>query len=369
MDELKVRKLRTLMAALDLDAVVGISKENVAYLSSWVVRSQRLDLNQGDLAVILTRDGTAAFLVPIGELSAAQDQSAIRGLHPYDDLATAPMGALADLLCDLGLGTGRIGLDLEGLSAVRWADLKWRMTGAEFTRASDLFLHARMTKTPAEIERLRSASEIAELALVTAHAGIGPGMRQRDIRRAVVNAVLASGAESIVSINVSDGSPGGSALRLGDRVLSAGEMVKIDLSVSVDGYWASTSRVVKVGNPDSSQEEISARLQETMRVIHNSVRAGVTVISIWEAFVKEFGRNDRAPAYRYLGHGLGLGLLEEPFVWSGARGTLDAGMVLSIAPVFHDGDAGYHMEDTLLVTTDGVENLTARFASELITSI
>ncbi len=368
MDELKVAKLRTLMGEHDLDAVVGFSKENVAYLTSYVVQSQALDLSHRHFAVVLTRDGATAFMVTIGELSEAERRSAIRDLRPYDDFSVAPMKVLADVLIDLGLAAGRVGLDLEGLSAVCWDDLKLRLPGTAFSGVSDLFKAARMTKTPAEIASLRAASSISEVAQAAAHAAAEPGMTEQDLRRLIVDAALAAQAEAILSVQVAAGERSVLANPVsGDRAFRAGEIVKIDVSVTVDGYCSDTGRAVVVGGPDAHQEEVWAHLQETMRAIHRSIRAGASTVSVWETFVDEFARKDRAPVYRFLGHGLGLGLHEEPFVWSGAGGLLQEGMVLSVEPVYHDGDTGYHLEDTLVVTADGLENFTARFGPELIT--
>ena len=50
-----------------------------------------------------------------------------------------------------------------------------------------------------------------------------------------------------------------------------------------------------------------------------------------------------------------------------------AGMVVSMTtvnlftqPIFRDGEIGYHFEDDLLVTTDGVENLTGRLGRDIL---
>jgi len=47
--------------------------------------------------------------------------------------------------------------------------------------------------------------------------------------------------------------------------------------------------------------------------------------------------------------------------------ALEAGMVVAIEPVYKaDDGVGYHLEDNLIVTPTGVENMTSRFGPELI---
>jgi Xaa-Pro aminopeptidase len=41
-------------------------------------------------------------------------------------------------------------------------------------------------------------------------------------------------------------------------------------------------------------------------------------------------------------------------------------MVMAVEPVFRNGDIGYHLEDNLIVTDDGSENMTTTFGPELI---
>ena len=74
-----------------------------------------------------------------------------------------------------------------------------------------------------------------------------------------------------------------------------------------------------------------------------------------------------APAMRFLGHGLGLSLHEEPFIAAHTDTPLEAGMVFAIEPVYKTDDGmGFHLEDNLIVTATGVENMTARFGPDLI---
>jgi Xaa-Pro dipeptidase len=66
------------------------------------------------------------------------------------------------------------------------------------------------------------------------------------------------------------------------------------------------------------------------------------------------------PAIRFLGHGLGLSLHEEPFVASHTDVELEAGMVFAIEPGYKADGLGFHLEDNVIVTDDGIENMTTQ---------
>jgi Xaa-Pro dipeptidase len=72
------------------------------------------------------------------------------------------------------------------------------------------------------------------------------------------------------------------------------------------------------------------------------------------------------PAIKFLGHGLGLGLHEDPFIAADVTAPLEQGMVLAVEPIFREGEIGYHFEDDVLVTSDGMENLTGRLGRDIL---
>src|SRR3972149_10089851 len=98
------------MEHLGLDARVAYSKENVGYGGGYIVPSQTLGIRNRQFAVAVNRDGRAAMLLTANELPEAQARSTINDLRPYDALADNPMAGLANILTDLGVAQGRIGL-------------------------------------------------------------------------------------------------------------------------------------------------------------------------------------------------------------------------------------------------------------------
>jgi Xaa-Pro aminopeptidase len=142
--------------------------------------------------------------------------------------------------------------------------------------------------------------------------------------------------------------------------------VKIDVFVSLSGYLSDTGRAVVVGAASKEQKDIWARLQETLSAIEDRIRPGASTRDLWNEFTSRFRNHGMQPAIRVLGHGLGLSLHEEPFIGAHTDTTLESGMVFALEPIYREGDIGYHIEDIVLVTDSGVENLTTLLPRQLI---
>ncbi len=351
-----------------LDGLVAYSMENVAYGAGYTVPSQLLNIRNRQFAVACNRDGAAAMLLTANELQEAQARSTLKDLRPYDEFADDPTAVLAGILKDLGVAQGKIGLEMDAIPADPWEALKVALPRATWAHGAEAFHHARMVKTPGELDRLRQASRIADLAQAEAHAHVREGMTEQDLYRCIVDRALAHGAERILMVQVAAAerstysNPTPSARRL-----NRGDIVKIDVFVTVGGYLSDTGRAIVIGQASALQRDIWAKMQETLAAIHAAIRPGARTSDLWRVFVATFKKHGMAPVIRFLGHGLGLSLHEEPFIAAHTDTPLEAGMVFAIEPVFKTGDGmGYHLEDNVIVTATGVENMTSRFGPRLI---
>jgi Xaa-Pro aminopeptidase len=354
------------MERQELDALIAYSKENIAYGIGYTIPSQELGARDRQFALALNRDGDAALLLTSNELQEAEARSNVQDFHPYDEFNDDPMKVLAAMIQELGVGEARIGVELDAFPADRWDQLKALLPQATFVHGLTAFQWARMVKTDGELERLRKAARIAGLAQADARTKIREGMTEHDLYRFVVDGALAHGADTVLLVQVAAGERSAySNPTPSDRPLRRGDVVKIDTFVSVGGYLSDTGRWIVIGEASEEQHEIWRRMQETMDTIQAAMKPGVSTSELWHTFTDAFARYQMEPAIRFLGHGLGLSLHEEPFVAAHTDTLLEPGMVLAIEPIYRDGDIGFHFEDNLIVTTDGVENMTDQLGREL----
>jgi len=355
------------MSTYKLDGLVAFSKENVAYTSGYVMPSQLLGVRNRHFAVALNRDGRAAMLLTANELPEAQTRSEVRDLRPYDEFAGDATTVLAAMLKDLGLSDARVGLEFDAVPVSQWRSLKRALPHLRWASGTEAFDEARRVKTARELELLRRAANIAELAQADVHPLVREGMTELEVSRLIISHALLHGAEAVLMAQVAAGDRASFANpRPSARRLARGDLVKIDVFVAVNGYLSDTGRSVVVGEPTFRQREIWANLHETLVRIEDSVRPGVAAADLWAIYAKAFEEYELVPAMR-LGHGLGLGLQEKPYVTETDTTLLEPGMVLAIEPVCGAGaGVGLHLEDNLIVTSHGAENMTSRFGPALL---
>jgi Xaa-Pro dipeptidase len=364
--ELKQR-LVAAMAHHELDGLVAFGQENVAYCAGYTVPSQALNLRDRQFAVAVNRDGEAAMLLTSNEAAEAESRSTLDRLRPYDEFADDPMSVLAAAMEELGILGGRVGFEFEALATRQWLKLERHIGATVWEDGTDAFKHARMVKTSREIDAMRRACRIADNAQRDVHEVVRVGMSEREVYRLLVDRALAQGADDVVFIQVAAGERSTlSNPSPGDTKLERGAAVKVDVFVSEGGYMSDTGRSFVVGEAPREYVETWSRMQDALLAVEDAVRPGATTRDLWDVFVRSFAQNGMEPIIRFLGHGLGLSLHEEPFIAAHTSTVLQPGMVFAIEPVYRLGPAGFHLEDNVLVTENGVENLTNAFGRDLI---
>lgn len=153
--------------------------------------------------------------------------------------------------------------------------------------------------------------------------------------------------------------------RAGNRALKYGDTVLIDIGVNLGGYHSDMTRVVFFGEPDPRIKTIYAIVLEAQQRALDLCRAGV---SIRELDIAARGFIEAEGYGRFfshgLGHGVGLEIHELPSLKNIAPyqdQVLEPGMVVTIEPGIYLPDVGgVRIEDTVVVTQNGHENLTCR---------
>lgn len=216
----------------------------------------------------------------------------------------------------------------------------------------------RQVKTPAEIDRIRRAAAIAEqveLDLISASAA---GADWAEVVRAVPHLVTGRG-----------GTPGfftGGASWQGGFVfaphsltLSKGDLVRLDVGLSVDGYWADTGRTVSLGEPSEVVRRRYAAIRSGVEAVLNAIRPGVTFATLYEIAIGEVRRTIPAYQRHHCGHAIGLRPYDGELVAPGETVPLEAGMTVNVeVPYYEIGWGGMQLEETVVVEPGGCRALT-----------
>ncbi|MFQ5777036.1 MAG: type I methionyl aminopeptidase [Terriglobia bacterium] len=245
-------------------------------------------------------------------------------------------------------------------------------------------------KSAAELEKMRAVGRIGAQVLRVVASKVTPGVTTLDLEGVAERAIAAAGARAAfkgyrgypcvlcTSVNeeIVHGIPS-------DRKLKTGDIVSIDVGVTLDGYFADTAVTVGLRPVDP---QVGRLLQVTREALERGAaraRAGCYVGDIAAAVEEHVEANGFNVVREFVGHGIGTAMHEEPQVpnyTGGLRGRgakLTAGMVLAIEPMVTmgspevkmrpdrwtaatlDGSRAAHFEHCVAVTQNGPWVLTA----------
>jgi Xaa-Pro aminopeptidase len=353
-------RLRDVIGAAGLDALLVTSLPNVAYLTG---------LFASAAAVVLTRDRMA--LITDGRyLGIAQDLIADL---PQADLVITPASkpfdlAFAERLC--GIANGRAGFEAAHLTVKRHDELKTRLAsmapGCGLEATEGLVEGLRIVKDEWELGVMAEAggrlSDAAKCIIPKALAGmmerqvaavIEGELRRVGFDKPAFDTIVASGLNSAMPHH-----------RAGDRILTAGDLVVLDFGGMYHGYAVDLTRTITIGPADARQRRLLEDVAAAQDAGFAVIAAGVPATDIDRATREAMERAGLGPAFGHgTGHGLGLEVHERPrvapFRAELPGEPLQPGMVFTIEPGAYFPDwGGARIEDDAALTSSGARWLT-----------
>lgn len=128
----------------------------------------------------------------------------------------------------------------------------------------------------------------------------------------------------------------------GQRVVQPGDLVNIDVSAEMDGYFADTGATYAVPPVTEANQQLMDATRTALERALEAVTDGKPINVIGRAVEQEAQKNGFNVIRELGGHGIGRGLHEEPrnvpnYYTKRARTTLTDGMVLTIEPFLTPG--------------------------------
>jgi methionyl aminopeptidase len=243
-------------------------------------------------------------------------------------------------------------------------------------------------ETPEELAALRRAGRAVAATLREVARRVRPGVTTAELDAVAARVLARHGARpapalvygfpGTICISVDDEAVHGIP---GPRRLRAGELVKLDVTAELDGFYADAAISVPVGRVAPRVSRLAAAAQAALRRGLEAARAGAPLNAIGAAVEDEARRRNCAVLGELTGHGIGRSIHEEPTVPSVFVAGLDAplrdGTVITIEPILAlgsdavragddgwtvltaDGSTSAHAEHTLVVSGGSPLVLTA----------
>jgi methionyl aminopeptidase len=198
--------------------------------------------------------------------------------------------------------------------------------------------------TPEELAALRRAGRAVSATLREVARRVRPGVTTAELDAHAAQVFARHGARSAPALVY--GFPGTICISVDDeavhgipgpRRLRAGELVKLDVTAELDGFYADAAVSVPVGRVPPKVGRLAAAAQAALRRGLHAARAGAPVNAIGAAVQHEAERRGCAVLGELTGHGIGRSIHEEPTVPSVFVSALDAplreGTVITIEPI------------------------------------
>lgn len=366
----RLRRLRQHLHEAAFDAVVLTTPESVLYATGYrsvpsaVFRSHRM-------AAIITADDMwlvcpASDTAPAADAGVPVDRLVPFGRFYFESTQATPLSAMADrhddIYAALRTACGKAGPCLRYGVEDLPADARLAaVLPPTATDATGWALGLRTVKLPCEVDQLRYAARLAEVAVQRALDVAAGGITERELAAVVAATMVEGNAEPRFVVATTGERSALADAPPTDRAWRPGEIARFDVGCVYAGYWSDIGRTAVLGEPDTKQARRYAALLAGEQDQLDRAAPGVPASELFHTAIGTVQRLGVAPYRRqHCGHGIGLAIYEPPIVAPDAHTPLRQGMTFCFeTPYYELGWGGMMVEDALVVTDDGIEMLTA----------
>lgn len=220
--------------------------------------------------------------------------------------------------------------------------------------------------TPEELEALRRVGRVVAEAIREMRRRVIPGITTGELDAVCAEVFRRHGARSGPQLDY--GFPGTSCISVNDeavhgipgrRRLCSGDLVKLDVTAELEGFYADACVAVPVGRPVADAQRVVRASRDGLAHGMAAARAGAPLNAIGAAVTRAVTGRGCAVCSDLIGHGIGRRIHEAPQVPNmaipGLSGTLTPGLVITIEPIVSAGSGHVRQggDGWTIVTADG----------------
>lgn len=318
-------------------------------------------------------------------LPRAKEESPLKQVLKIDSIKEIP-----GLIADYG---GKIpavmGLEYDVLPVKHFNFYRKIFPAVKFVDASPFILKLRMIKSAWEIEQMEKTAELSRDTFYYAKEILRPGFTETEfagmmetysrkhghgalIRMREYQAegfpghVLSGKSGGMVGMMDSPASGEGTSPAFpcgaGNKLLAADEPIMIDFVTVLNGYHIDETRFFAIGSMPERTEKACHAAMEIHNQILEKAKPGAPLDELFQFSVERAGAMGYTnqylgpPGYKvtFIAHGIGLELVEPPFIARGKRELLEAGMTFALEPkMVFEGEFSAGIESVFVVTEKG----------------
>ena len=288
-------------------------------------------------------------------------ESAQAGLKGFEVMDVAGVGyfkRLNDAIADFGVTT--LGFEETYLTVAEFTGYEKNLNAklVPFNKEISSF---RAVKEDWELENLRKAQKIADKAFAEVLPRIKTGMSELELQAELIYCMYKNGAhglsfDPIIVSGPNSSMPHGVA---GERKIQDGDFITMDFGVLYNGYCSDMTRTVAMGFVTEEMEKVYNTVLEAQLAGLAATKAGVPGKDIDLAARKVIEDAGYGPYFGHgYGHSVGLEIHESPSPNVRNENPMPLHCVASAEPgIYLPGKFGVRIEDCVIFTEDGYENL------------
>jgi Xaa-Pro aminopeptidase len=220
----------------------------------------------------------------------------------------------------------------------------------------------RAVKDSEEIAVIREAAELIGDVFTETVPKIRVGMSELDLAAEIEYGIKRRGSSgpSFETIVASGARSAWAHARPTSKPLRRNELVVLDQGAILRGYCSDMTRTVFLGKASSRVRGLYRAVLDAQQAGKAAIRPGARAGDVDQATRTALRRSGLAKYFTHsTGHGLGLEVHEMPRLGKGDETVLQEGMILTVEPgVYVEGLGGIRIEDDVVVTASGAEDLT-----------
>ena len=340
-------KLRELMSARSLDAMLVSYASNRYYLSGFELHDVQLNESAGSL--VITRDGRDYLCTD------ARYTDAARAIWPENDIyiysGSIPQ-ALRRLLSCCG---SRIGFEAGSVSAAFAKELS---EGLTLEPCDGMVEELRLIKEPEEIASLEKSFAVNHAMLKWIKGEIREGMTEAEVSWMIERYFREHGASELAFPSIVAFGENGALPHAipGEKKLKENMSVLLDVGCRVDTYCSDQTRTFWFGEKEDPKfTRIRDLVQEAQSNAIKHMHPGMPMSDAYNLAMDVFRKAGEDAHFTHsLGHGVGLDTHEKPSLSPRSKGILKPGMTVTVEPgLYYPGWGGVRLEFTTIMEENG----------------
>jgi Xaa-Pro dipeptidase len=357
-----VEALRARLAGAGVETLLVFAPENICYLTGYET------IGYAAFQALVVRPEALLLFVREMERTVAETTTWLDDIATYTDTED-PVEALLALLEHRGWRRTRVAVETTAWFVTPARADRLRAALEDLADGSGFVEAGRRVKSATEVALIREACRVTEAGMAAALAAVRPGATENAVAAAAYTAMLGAGSDFLAAdpIVTSGWRSGVAHTTFAGRALEPGDTVLLELGGCRRRYFGPLMRSAALRPVRPEIQRMARALREALEAAVGAMRPGVTcgeVDAVCRAVLADAGYGDLFR--KRTGYSVGVAFAPD---WGEGHilslrpedsTPLEPGMVFHIPPALRvPREYGLGVSETVLVTSDGVEVLTA----------